>query len=78
MSRKSYPKIGYEENVAPKYICVICKKHGANIRVTVQETWMRGDDEVYYIHKSCRRGKPYEDVSLLRQLGYSVRGGYDD
>jgi len=37
--------------------CFMCKQSGAFVRVTVQYTIFRGDDDVFYAHKDCIKGK---------------------
>lgn len=53
---KKYPRIGSIRKMNPQHLCKICGKPRSDLRVEIQVSYMRGDDEVFFIHNECRKG----------------------
>lgn len=75
-SMKKYPKIGSIHNVTKsnnsynwEQGCCFCKgmfeEDEEYIRVDVEYTFMRGDDEVFCFHKQCRPANILKEIEKL-------------
>lgn len=58
-----YPKIGHEYHKGmPKGVCCICGENKSDMSVSVQINCLRGDDDVYNVHKKCLRDGGYKKI----------------
>lgn len=65
---KRYPVIGeISEMNYPKGKCKICQQLKSDIRIDVETDCMRGNDEVFTVHRKCIIGKT--DHEILFYLG---------
>lgn len=54
MANKKYPRIGRISWIDyPKGRCLFCNGNEADTRIDVEFNCMRGDDDVYKVHRSC-------------------------
>lgn len=72
MSRRRYPRLGYDGGNIPKDApCKVCGGADKVRAQAVQVNWFRGDDDV---HPVCRECKRLPETELLSRLGYWAKG----
>jgi len=51
---KDYPRIGsIDRKTYPRGLCKICGCNKSDSEITIEYTYMRGDDDVFSVHKKC-------------------------
>lgn len=65
MPANKYPRIGKYHSTEQGGLCVLCGENKAHYRVIVEVSHMRGDDQVYKVHKTCVHGKRDSDVLVM-------------
>jgi len=71
-----YPKIGSIRKRIPRNRCKICGETGADRRIDVEVSRMRGDDYVFVVHQKCIDNKTKDEIITACFNSSHKSGGY--